>query len=41
MAQWNTPSQLLLPLIPHFGFAALSVAIAPAVGSNPMRKIGR
>jgi hypothetical protein len=41
MAQWSAASQLLLPLIPHYGFAALSVAIAPALGSYPMREIGR
>ena len=41
MAQWNAPSLLSLPLILQYGFAALSVAIAPALGCYPKREFGR
>jgi hypothetical protein len=41
MAKWNAPSALSLPLILHYWFAALSVAIAPALGSYPNGEFGR
>ena len=38
MAQWDAPSPTLLRLILRYGFAVLSVAIAPALSSYPKIK---
>jgi hypothetical protein len=35
MAQWDTPSLHLLPLIVHFGITVLLVASAAALGNDP------
>ena len=34
MVQWNPQSSLSVPLILHYGFAALSVATAAAFGTR-------
>jgi hypothetical protein len=41
MAQWDAPSPTLFPLILHYSFAVLFVAIAPAFDPFSKMKFGR
>jgi hypothetical protein len=41
MAQWDAPSPTLFPLILHYSFAVLFVAIAPALTRFSRMTFGR